>query len=193
LTGASGFVGSHLKTALEQRGHTVTPLGRQPTLHPEADALVLCGAMVDGCEEAPSEAMYCNALNPWRWAKGFRGYVLFISTGSAMEPENVYQLSKRLGEEAVLLACPDCCIVRLNYSYGEGQAPNRLYPRLIKQIGEGKRVKVSHENKLYPTPIAYAVTRLIDLIETKTKGMFVVRGKPKTVRQIVGELGGECE
>ena len=54
-------------------------------------------------------------------------------------PESVYGLSKRWGEEAVLLHCPDAILLRFTGPYGPGTAPGRGRGAIQTMLEQARR------------------------------------------------------
>lgn len=142
LTGATGFLGSHLCRALLDRGYAVaafrrpssglTRLGaaaervrwlcapeelevpfRAPTI---PDAVVHCAALYGRQGESPAQLLEANTLLPVRLYQlaAARGVPLFINTGTILEPRlNPYALSKHQATEWLqMLARPRSADIR---------------------------------------------------------------------------------
>jgi dTDP-4-dehydrorhamnose reductase len=121
---------------------------------------------VDLAEKRPDEAHLVNALLPGllgQFAKEEGIKPLHISTDYVFDgtfsrpylesdgasPLNVYGKTKREGEERLLNACPDACIVRTSWLFG----PNgkSFVSTMVQLLGQGKSLRVVSDQRGRPT------------------------------------------
>ena len=150
VTGASGFIGSHLVTALKEYGKVVT-LSRSGLLYSTAQLKKFAsgvglffhlGGVNRGTDE---EILTGNITGTLRLLEAIRKYgkpsarILFasstqvyrlkkqgdkISESRALEPENIYGISKKSAEDLIRISCLPYTILRLANVYGPGCRPN---------------------------------------------------------------------
>ena len=132
ISGSAGFIGLNLRPFLEKEGHTLVEFdlvhGDDLTDAPvviEAsrftDAIIHLGAVasIPYCEERPQQAVFTNVLGTMNVAQAAHLHkipLVYASTFAARNPQNVYGLTKRLGESLVLKA--GGVVLRLANVYG---------------------------------------------------------------------------
>lgn len=136
VTGSEGFIGSHLISVLENRGHTVERFDvRNDAEQTVADYERLyeaferneyvfhLAAVADVWAEDRSELFDANVLgvrNITRAARETSTPVLFTSSVTAREPTNLYAETKKIGEDICQCADGPIAWVRLSNVVGSG-------------------------------------------------------------------------
>lgn len=194
IVGANGFVGSNLVSRLTAEGHQVRAYGRSDIdlVKPESfdcledhDAVINCAAYVGADREklfavnVQGVINLCAALQ----ARATQPYLLNVSSGavygysdapaaldSLAAPVGDYALSKYLGDEVVRLHYRGpSAVARLYYPYGEGQAQERLMPRLIHRILNREPIDISiHASCPLINPLH--IDDLCDQLSAMTRG-----------------------
>ena len=149
ITGASGFVGSHLKSALEKqhsvvqfkrkREETLPNIARLQEFAKSVDIIFHLAGVNRGTEE---EIATGNILWTYRLAQALKSIkpaprVIFASSSQVYrpisrpiketdkpKPESLYGFAKLSAEEILLASGLDCIILRLSNIYGPGCLPN---------------------------------------------------------------------
>ena len=149
ITGASGFVGSHLKSALEKqysviqfkrkRGETLPNMERLQEFAKSVNIIFHLAGVNRGTEE---EITTGNILWTYRLAQALKSIksaprVIFASSSQVYrpinrpiketdkpKPESLYGFAKLSAEEILLASGLDCIILRLSNVYGPGCRPN---------------------------------------------------------------------
>lgn len=164
VTGASGFIGSHLVAALEAMGVAVSTLrhdlGSHDAIDPvDADVVFHLAALTDlkACFDDPVRAFEVNTIGTLKIlqaCKSIHKFVYISTLGVYGEPAYLpvderhpatpiepYAASKLAGEAAVQGYCGlqgiPFCIARVFNVYGRGQREDFVIPRLVKDIKEG--------------------------------------------------------
>lgn len=140
VTGSSGFIGQHVRRALEADAHTVIPFDRPLDIrHPaelaryceNADAVInLAGVLgtpeLLGQEAAVAEVNVIGACNVYDAAKRRGIPVVQIGTGHKGQP-NTYAITKACAEDLGLARAywlgDKITVVRAFHVYGPGQLP----------------------------------------------------------------------
>jgi nucleoside-diphosphate-sugar epimerase len=163
LTGATGFLGSHLCRALLQAGHTVEairrhssdlsrlgPLAGQVRWHwaPELeaafsgpripDAIIHCAALYGRRGESPVQMLEANTLLPLRLYQlaAQRGVPLFLNTDTILDPAlDLYALGKHHAAQWLMRAAGPTRVLNLKvqHFYGPGDDPAKFVTWLITQ------------------------------------------------------------
>jgi UDP-glucose 4-epimerase len=136
VTGADGFIGSHLLPELEQAGHDVqadlnevrTPGWRCPA---GTDVVVHLAALVgrENCEHVHDRRAVVavnvgGTINVARACAEAGARLVYVSSSEATWGGNLYGLTKRWAEDAARLYAPDGLqILRLFMPYGPGHPP----------------------------------------------------------------------
>lgn len=149
ITGASGFVGSHLKSALEKqhsviqfkrkRGETLPDIVRLQEFAKKVDIIFHLAGVNRGTEE---EIATGNILWTYRLAQALKSIkpsprIIFASSSQVYrpinrpiketdkpKPESLYGFAKFSAEEILLASGLDCIILRLSNVYGPGCRPD---------------------------------------------------------------------
>lgn len=222
IIGARGFVGARLQAYLQAQGVAVTGYTREtvdlgdPSSFSrlgEHDVVVNCAAQVSGASSelfaANVEALHslCFELNQ----RARKPYLLQISSGavygyadhavharSAAAPVGDYALTKFLGDEIVRLSYQGVwAIARLYFPYGEGQAEERLLPRLVRRVLEGQTIEVSRQGgcpRINPMYIGDLCEQLHGMIRSNVPGVCLVGGRQVVsiaeIAQMIGRIAG---
>lgn len=162
VTGGHGFIGAHLCSELARRGHDVHPVGRgegdlaeagiaerlleqhRPELVVQLAARV--GTLVG--EDDPRGTIRDNAVASALVARACARQGARLAYGSTAEvertvPRSLYGLTKRWGEEATLLYCPEAALLRFSLPYGPGTVPGRgrgAIPTMLDQALRGEPI-----------------------------------------------------
>lgn len=150
LTGATGFIGSHLKTTLEVRGHVVTVYDRNAPLAPQLldqDLIINCAGQLADPDLMWQANVYLTSLL-------LAGMKLtrtpqFIQIGSSSEtgpmegarredsfcaPSNMYEATKLAATNLCLGYATqydlNICVARPFSVYGPGDKPRKMLPML---------------------------------------------------------------
>jgi dTDP-glucose 4,6-dehydratase len=160
VTGGRGFIGAHLCTELAERGQDVHPVGRregdlaeagvaerllvahQPELVVHLAARV--GTLVG--EDDPLGTIRDNAVASALVARACARQDARLAYGSTAEvyrdaPRSLYGLTKRWGEEAVLLHCPDAALLHFALPYGPGSAAGARRGAIVSMLNQALRGK----------------------------------------------------
>ena len=184
MTGATGFLGSHVLTHLVDAGHSVRALTRraQPErqnvtwiagalddgaalaqLCDGAAAIVHVAGVVSGDATAFDAGNRVGTLAVLRAAQG-AGVARFVHVSSlaAREPQlSMYGTSKRAAEDAVVASSLDWQIVRPPAIYGPGDAENlelfRFARRGLVPLPPGGRMSVIHADDMAGLIVALVV------------------------------------
>lgn len=153
------------------------------------DAVIHCAAMtqVDACETDCDKAYRVNALGSAyvaRAAERHHARLIALSTDYVFDghlgrpyhefdtavPSTVYGASKRAGEEAVRLHCPDHTILRVAWLYGE-DGPS--FPHTMLKLGAqaGSPLKVVDDQVGNPTSTDAVAELLGRLLENPIPGV----------------------
>lgn len=199
ILGGRGMLGSDLNAELTAKGYTcrVFDLPQFDITNPEhvADAvadsdLVINCAAYTNVEKAESEfqlAMNVNAVAAGqlgRIAKKKGVKVFHISTDFVFDGEldrpyietdetnalSAYGKSKLEGEKLLQEANEDCCIVRVQWTYGDNG--NNFVKKLISIAEQGKPLRVVDDQVGSPTATTLAAKLICKLVEKKPSGIF---------------------
>jgi nucleoside-diphosphate-sugar epimerase len=156
VTGARGFVGSHLVPALASAGHEAIPttradgdlleegvIGRLLDEH-QPDATVHLAGLIGwiAAERDPGEAIRENTAMTALVARACRDRGVRLAQGSTENvkaPAGVYALSKRWAEEAARHYCPDVLLLRLSGPYGPGVLPGAGRGAIVNMLDQARR------------------------------------------------------
>lgn len=200
LTGASGMLGSDVREALEQAGHTVTPASRTDLDITDAaacaefvrghDAVFNCAAWtaVDDAEAHEAEAFEVNAVGAGNLARAAQRHgstMVHISTdyvfdGSAtspydedapLAPRSAYGRTKAAGEWAVRAELPDRHLtLRTAWLYG---AHGACFPKTITRLlRERGSISVVDDQVGQPTWTRDVADVALRLVGAKANGTF---------------------
>jgi nucleoside-diphosphate-sugar epimerase len=168
VTGASGFIGTHVVRLLQQAGHTVTPLqGNLATAsnYPpwSFDAVIHLASLI------PHRGTYSNAhfaqvnvtgtRQLLAWCGG--AHFVYVSTMDVERAQLSDYARTKLEAEACVREHRSHCVVRLPSIFGPGQRQqSKLIPRLLRAAVLGEPVPtLTNEARpcLYVTEAAEAV------------------------------------
>jgi len=148
VTGAAGYIGSHVVKALYNRGYTVDTLDRAITTNSEViqhmvrhmyhgniiermiidvryDAVIHCAALISVEESMRLPLVYyeVNTAGTLKLLQELKyDHFIFASTGGAFDPISPYAKSKIIAEEAVRQIAPKYSIFRFfNVAGNDGQ------------------------------------------------------------------------
>lgn len=158
----------------------------------QPDAVIHCAAManIDDCEKQPELAHLVNALVPGRIATDCRiNKVRFVhlstdavfdgSRGDYQEtdepnPLSVYATTKLNGEKAVLDACPDAVVARVNF-YGWSLTGKRsLAEFFFNNMSEGNPIKGFTDVQFCPLFVDHLAELLVKLADGDFNGIYHV-------------------
>ncbi len=154
LTGATGFIGKHIATAMQNRGHTVLPHGRSThgklnELPGEVDLVVNSAGKLGGSGYSDSLLREANLDLPVRLAEMCRNGnipLIHLSTPGVCglrapgretdeyAPEGTYEETKAQAEIELLRILPEVTILRPDFVFGTGDM--HKYP-LFRQVFRG--------------------------------------------------------
>jgi nucleoside-diphosphate-sugar epimerase len=214
LTGATGFIGSHVAAALQKAGHEILPVGRDllsldfrlPSS--SFDACVHLAWYVEPGKylESPLNKEWVDAS--LRLARQVRatGCRRFIAAGTCFEyaltgqpltetsptdPLTVYARAKLDLLHRLQSLDLDLTWLRFFYQYGPREYPQRLVPTVIHSLLRGAEAKlVSGERVrdfLYIEDVARAVAAVV--AGRLTGVVNIGSGQRTTIRQIAGTIG----
>lgn len=222
IIGSRGFVGAYLQSYLQElgvpvRGYTreTVELGDPASFSRlgEHDVVVNCAAQISGAFPelfaANVQALHslCSELN----RRDRKPYLLQVSSGavygyaehavkphSAAAPVGDYALTKFLGDEIVRLSYQGkWAIARLYFPYGEGQAEERLLPRLVRRVLAGQTIDVSRQGgcpQINPMYISDLCEQLHCMMCSKMTGVHSLGGRQVVsiaeIAQMIGSIAG---
>lgn len=222
IIGARGFVGAHLLEHLHALGVAVTGYTREALdLSDPAslanlgahDVVVNCVAQVSGsaaglfATNVQGVHNLCAELN----RRVVKPYLLQLSSGavygyadhavdaqSVAAPVGDYPLTKFLGDEVVRLHYQGpWAIARLYFPYGEGQAEERLIPRLIKRVLAGETIDVSQHGGcplINPMYIGDLCQQLHSMAINRVIGVHLLGGRElvsiRDIAQMISRISG---
>ncbi len=161
LTGASGFIGRNVTTALAAAGHRVTPASRrqgvdfrrllspadwQPHLR-GIDAVINSVGIIGECGSQRFESLHAAAPSALFRAcaeAGIRRVVQISALGADATAFSAYHLSKRAADDCLRSLDLDWFVLRPSLIYGRGGGSAELFLRLaalpmIPVIGDGQQ------------------------------------------------------
>jgi nucleoside-diphosphate-sugar epimerase len=222
IIGARGFVGAHLLEYLKTLDIAATGYTRE-TLDlskPESlanlgahDVVVNCAAQVSGsaAELFATNVQGVHGLCAELNRRVVKPYLLQLSSGavygyanhavdaySAAAPVGDYALTKLLGDEVVRLHYQSSwAIARLYFPYGEGQAQERLIPRLVKRVLAGETIDVSQHGGcplINPMYIGDLCRQLHGMARDRVAGTHLLGGRElvsiRDIAQMIGRISG---
>jgi dTDP-4-dehydrorhamnose reductase len=159
---------------------------------PEAVINTAAYHKVDEVEENPDHAFAVNATgaaNVARVCRQLDAITVFLSTdyvfsgtkGSpyiefdAVDPVNVYGVSKAAGEMLVRYLCPRHFIVRVSGLYGKAGSSGKggnFIETMLRLAREGKAIKVVSDQTLTPTPTVAVAQQIVRLLESDAFGTY---------------------
>ena len=170
------------------------------------DAVVHAAVLsrAEDCETRPDEAERVNARLPGLVAEGcrergvrlvalstdlvFAGDRPFVSESDPTGPRNLYGRTKRAGEQAVLLACPQAAVVRVALVLGRGHGPRATSSESVaRALQAGRPQKLftdEFRTPIDPESVAAAVARLLE--REGAAGLYHLGGPERVSRYELG-------
>lgn len=161
LTGASGFIGSNIATALDKAGHSVKPLSRRQGIdfsrmqHPDdwlphlqgIDVVINSVGIIGESGAQRFEALHHRApVALFRACRqtGVRRVMQISALGADQTAFSAYHLSKRAADDCLRGLDLDWFVLRPSLIYGRGGKSAALFMRLarlpmIPVIGDGRQ------------------------------------------------------
>ena len=140
VTGASGFIGSHLCTALEANGHDVVKLEWHGVYHGRFDKIyhLMSPATTPAITRDPCDTID-TIINGTIWARNIDSKALFINISSMgagrlhdnNTPQNVYNTAKKLSEMYIKYHGGPFKNYRLPAVYGPGMKDEFYIKRCV--------------------------------------------------------------
>jgi dTDP-4-dehydrorhamnose reductase len=175
---------------------------------PQAVFLPSGWTWVDGCEDDSERAMLVNARAPEMAAEAaahlniplvyYSTEYVFGENGGpydelrAPQPLGVYGASKLAGEERVRQAWGGSLILRTTVVYGpEPQGKNFVY-QLVKQLKDGKPMRVPDDQVSSPTYNTDLARASLDLVERELNGVWNVAGSSTLDRAAFARLAARA-
>ncbi|MFC3940616.1 NAD-dependent epimerase/dehydratase family protein [Pseudomonas gingeri] len=222
IVGANGFVGRNLASRLTTEGFRVRAYGRSDidlvkleslACLEDHDAIVNCAAYVGTDKEklfsvnVQGVISLCTELNE----RAKPPYLLHLSSGavygymdspalfdSPAAPVGDYALSKFLADEVVRLHYRGAsAVARLYYPYGEGQAQERLMPRLVGRVLNREPIDISIHSScplINPLHIDDLCDELLALTLGSVEGVHLLGGSEivsiRDVALLIGRILG---
>ncbi len=222
IIGARGFVGAHLLEHLKALGVDATGYTRETLDLGEPaslanlgahDVVVNCIAQVSGsaAELFATNVRGVHGLCAELNRRAVKPYLLQLSSGavygyadhavdaqSQAAPLGDYALTKFLGDEVVRLHYQGSwAIARLYFPYGEGQAEERLIPRLVKRVLTGEVIDISRHGGcplINPMHISDLCQQLYGMARDKAAGIHLLGGRElvsiRDIAQMIGRISG---
>jgi nucleoside-diphosphate-sugar epimerase len=178
VTGSRGFIGKHLMKLDNTIGMDL-PLDINKYLDlmrfDGCEGIIHCAAIsrVSTCNQNSKEAIKVNILgtdNIIDYCKLNNIWLIYISTREANNPKNFYGFTKFCAEELCLISKIPCTILRLNDVYGEGNNPDKIIPRILRN----EEIELTDPNMLIdPLPVEKAVEAIKKAIEEPKIGEII--------------------
>jgi len=197
LTGATGFIGSHVARRLVRDGHEVQPLPRPwrvPAGH--FDACIHLAWYVEPGKYLDSPLNHECVAESLALAQALieHGCPRLIGAGTCFEveaPVTLYAQSKlRLFAELQKLPL-SLAWMRFFYLYGPGEHPRRLVPHVITSLLRGETVKLTPGGQvrdfLHVADVAAAVAAVTR--SSLTGAVDIGSGVPVTAREVAETIG----
>ena len=150
VTGATGFLGSHLAGALDRAGHRVTRMGRDvrdPGTYPSGhfDAIVHAAARVDKKYWSSPELFEVNVGGTRRLLDAFPDAKMVFISSADVERDTLtpYARSKQDAESLVLERSASHLAVRPPSVFGPGDTHDKLVPRLFAKHRRGEAITIA--------------------------------------------------
>ncbi len=199
ILGGAGMLGSEIAKICQKWGieHKVFDLPEFDITNKAqlADAvkqskiIINCAAFTD-VEKAETDALNAYAINSdavaelGKFARINSRRVIHISTDFVFDgeidrpyvetdstnPLNVYSKSKLMGEKNLIKSRCQCCIVRVQWTYGKGG--NNFINKIITLAKEKKQLKVVDDQVGSPTCTAEAAGAILALAAKKAAGLY---------------------
>lgn len=195
LTGANGFIGRNIMTALSATGHEVTPASRSNgidfcrMLSPEdwlphlegADAVINCAGIIAESGSQRFESLHTVAPSALFRAcarTGVRRVLQISALGADETGFTAYHLSKRAADDCLRSLALDWFVLRPSLIYGRGGKSADLFMwmamlPMIPVIGDGQQVlQPVHISDVVATVLrslaSPEVRQTIDIVGTET-------------------------
>lgn len=195
LTGASGFIGSNISTALKSAGHGVRPVSRRHGIdfsHMQApadwlphldgvDAVINCAGIIGETSGQRFDVLHSQApaaLFHACSAAGIRRVLQISALGADGTAFSAYHLSKRAADDCLRSLDLDWFVLRPSLTYGRGGKSAALFMRLaalpvLPVIGDGRQaLQPVHISDVVAT-VMRALTsvdarKTVDIVGTET-------------------------
>jgi dTDP-4-dehydrorhamnose reductase len=161
-----------------------------------SDAVLHAGAMtdVDGCERDPDGAWRVNVGGSEEVARACRDLgarLVAVSTDYVFDgeagpydeddvpnPRGVYARTKRAGEEAGRILCPDCAVARVAVVYsGRPGAKATFATQIVEKLSRGEPVHAFQDQLVSPTLARNAAEMTLELLlDTRYRGVLHTSG-----------------
>jgi dTDP-4-dehydrorhamnose reductase len=200
ITGAQGQLGQALQQVLSGEDLILKDLPEFDLTHSDSESQIVAarpavilhvGAYtnVDGAEREPERAMAVNAQGTTfvaRAAATLNARLIYVSTDYVFDgtkstpyreedvphPINVYGQSKREGEIAALMGCPNTLVVRTAWLYG--QAGNNFVKAIMRLTVEKPFLEVVGDQRGCPTNADDLALALKDFVACDLRGILHV-------------------
>jgi dTDP-4-dehydrorhamnose reductase len=197
ITGAQGQLGSALQQALSGEDLILKDLPAFDLTQPDSESQIVAarpsvilhvGAYtnVDGAEREPDRAMLVNAQGTTMVARAaamLNARLIYLSTDYVFDgtkstpyreedmphPVNVYGQSKREGEIAASVGCPNTLVVRTAWLYGH--AGNNFVKTIMRLAAEKPFLDVVGDQRGCPTNADDLALALKDLLKSDLRGI----------------------
>lgn len=197
ITGAQGQLGSALQQALSGEDLILKDLPAFDLTQPDSESQIVAarpsvilhvGAYtnVDGAEREPDRALLVNAQGTTMVARAaamLNARLIYLSTDYVFDgtkstpyreedmphPVNVYGQSKREGEIAASVGCPNTLVVRTAWLYGH--AGNNFVKTIMRLAAEKPFLDVVGDQRGCPTNADDLALALKDLLKSDLRGI----------------------
>ncbi len=181
LTGATGFIGSHIATALRQKGHTIIPVSRRqgvdvsrmttaahwlPYLH-DVDVVINCIGIIGETRTQNFATLHTQvpiALFQACVNLGVPRIIQISALGADESAFSAYHRSKRAADDYLRGLDIDWFVLRPSLVYGEGGASTALFTRLAQL--PVMAVPGRGDQKLQPISVEGVVAVVLECLET---------------------------
>jgi len=195
LTGATGFIGRNIASALVAAGHQFTPISRQhgidfstmtSTAHwlphlKGIDAVINCVGIIGETANQRFEALHTlapSALFRACHETGVRRVLQISALGADETAFSAYHLSKRAADDVLRSLDLDWFVLRPSLIYGKGSKSAELFLRLARLpllmvVGDGsQKLQPVHINDVVATVMqcltSRETNRTLDILGTET-------------------------
>lgn len=191
ITGTTGFVGSHLLAAIEDAQAFPADLTQPLPELPAAECVIHCAGVMDDVSRMRAVNVEGTARLVEAAVAGVQRF-LFLSTGG-VTGDGPYAQTKAEAEAIVLRAREkmEVHVLRLFFPYGPGQRPQRLMPRLIANVREGKNVMIEGDGgpRLSLTFIDDVVEAIVRMRDVAGSHVVDVGAPAVALRDVAWKIG----
>jgi nucleoside-diphosphate-sugar epimerase len=217
VVGASGFIGGHLVAELERRGLPHSVPGRHERLAGrELGDVVYCAGVTGDFRRRPLDTVAAHVgdleallrtteVSSLVYLSSIR---MYRSPGTATEddplelvpsdPDQLYDLSKALGEAIVLRCVVPALVVRLANTYGVDVGSTNFLPSILRDALHGGEITLhtSLDSTRNYVGVGDVATAIVALMESGARGTYNIAGERalshREVTERLRELTG-CE